>query len=776
MIRGDLSARKLAELTCREGDLYPVRQGRPVEAEEGIARQRELQQQRLKSDPQYEREVSVNLYYQTLLGERKLSGRIDGMARYPGVVMVEEIKCRSFLPDKVDAVDRGQARIYAGMLAMRDDGAEHYEVKVVYVHVETLETVEFLERLSASTARAYLQFMLLCLVARLGRHYIRNQARMTWAAQLQFPMPTFRAAQQAVARRVYGALMRAENLLLEAPTGSGKSLAVLFPAIKAQQLEDQLFFLTSRNAGAQAALTACQQLDVDAANLVVVELTAKDKMCFVQGVPCNPEECPYAAGYYDRAAAAVNVLLTTKRADRAQIEAIALEFSVCPFELSLDLALWADVIVGDYNYVLDPVVRLKRFADHKQLHLLVDEAHQLSPRVRDMLTVRLDRQVIKQAKQIESVAIQKRVDSIDRAMLSLRRQYGLGEHVVEQIESLQRACHRLLETVAKLELELAQLPELVALYFAASRWVRSDSWVSDGEFIHVLDAADTDITVSRVCLDAGPYLQSVFDSHAGVVRFSGTVTPLPLYQRLHGQQQGFSERAQNPFRAEQTAVLVVRDIATYFNQRQTSLPKLVQFLLELQSAKPGRYLVALPSFAYLQMLVVALTETQTETQIDILAQSPGLSQQQSNELLDEMRRMRHGLICIVMGGVLGESVDFTGISLQGVVSVGLGLPPPSLERDLLAAHFEQTEGQGWGQMVAYTQPALVKNLQAAGRLIRSPDDFGVICLVDPRFSATHVQRFFPDHWQPRVIPATQVGRYVKLFWNNTSVEEESGLL
>ncbi len=374
--------------------------------------------------------------------------------------------------------------------------------------------------------------------------------------------------------------------------------------------------------------------------------------------------------------------------------------------------------------------------------------------------------------QVDQAALQKRVRSIDRAMLALRRQYGLGEHVVEQPESLRRACQRLLETVAELEIELGDQPELMALYFAASRWLRSDSWVSDDEFTHVVDAADKHISVSRVCLDSGPYLQTVFSTHAGVVRFSGTVTPLPLYQRLHGAQQGFSERAQNPFRAEQAAVLVVRDISTYFNQRETSLPKLVQFLIDLQNAKPGRYLVALPSFVYLHMLVDKLTQTP----LDILAQSPAQSQAQSEALLDQMRRMQQGLVCIVMGGVLGESVDFTGISLQGVVLVGLGLPPPSLERDLMAAHFEQAEGQGWGQMVAYTQPALVKNLQAAGRLIRSPDDFGVICLVDPRFGAMHVQRFFPEHWQPRDIAATQVGQHVKLFWQKTSVEEESDLL
>jgi Rad3-related DNA helicase len=309
------------------------------------------------------------------------------------------------------------------------------------------------------------------------------------------------------------------------------------------------------------------------------------------------------------------------------------------------------------------------------------------------------------------------------------------------------------------------------LIFAASRWLRSEQWVSETEFVHIIHSENSEVRVSRVCLDPGPYLQQIFAGHCAVVRFSGTVTPLPLYQRLHGQAAAVGERAQNPFQAEQAAVMVIRDIDTYFNQRDASLPKLVRFLVDLLEAKSGRYLVALPSFSYLSKLVNALAAVDVVT----LAQTPGQDQVRSGELLDQLRSLDTGIICIVMGGVLAESVDFSGISLQGVVMVGLGLPPPTLERDLMAQFFEQAEGPGWGQMVAYTQPALVKNLQAAGRLIRSPEDFGVICLVDPRFSAPHVQRFFPVHWHPRIIAAADVQQHVKQFWQTTADHKESDL-
>ncbi|XOV81676.1 MAG: helicase C-terminal domain-containing protein [bacterium] len=780
MIRGDLSVRALAEFTCRAGDLYPPRQGRAVDAEEGIAVQRDVQNVRSAADPDYQREVAVSLDFQSWSGTRRLRGRIDGVTTEEGCLAVEEIKCRGGLPDQADPVDFAQALIYAGMLALQGEAdMQQYKVRVLYVHVDTRETVAFTEVLERERVAGQLQFMLLCLVCRLERHHARHLARLEWAADLKFPMRGFRAAQQAIARRVYQALTKAENLLLEAPTGSGKSLAVLFPAAKAQQVDDQYFFLTSRNAGAEAALIACQQIDPAASHWVVVELTAKARVCLDQGQACAPETCPLAVGYYDRVMPAVEELLNCKFADRAQIERVAMAHQVCPFELSLDLALWADVIVGDYNYVFDPVVRLKRFADHRQLHLLVDESHQLSPRVSEMLTVRFERALVREAKAACDEQMKKKVMSIDRALLALKRVTGEGEHVLKgpqvdvagqaqpRLDALQRACTRLLEPCAERDVQ----PQLQELVFAAARWVRSQQWISDTEFVHVVAAEGSRIQVSSVCLDPGPYLERVFGSHGAVVRFSGTVTPLPLYQRLHGQPVAGAERAQNPFQTQQAAVLVVRDIGTYYHQREHSLPKLKQFLLDLFAARPGRYLIALPSFSYLDKLV----NTLADTEITLLAQTPGQDPLRSAQLLAQLRGLDEGMLCIVMGGVLSESVDFSGISLQGVVLVGLGLPPPSLERDLMARFFEQREGPGWGQMVAYTQPALVKNLQAAGRLIRSPSDFGVICLVDPRFSAPHVQRFFPVHWHPRIIAAADVEQQVKQFWQTTADHKESDL-
>jgi DNA excision repair protein ERCC-2 len=600
LIRGDLTVRALAEFTCRSGDLYPPRQGRAVDAEEGVVAQRELQNLRLASDSDYQREVAVGLEFQTQLGERKLRGRIDGLTSEDGAVVVEEIKCRGALPHQADPVDFAQALIYAGMLALQDDTSDQpFKVRVVYVHVDTRETAEFTQTLERVQAAGSLQFMVLCLVCRLQRHFERNLQRLDWAAKLEFPMQKFRAAQQTVARRVYQALAKGENLLLEAPTGSGKSLAVLFPAAKAQKLEEQLFFLTSRNAGAHAALMACRQIDPQAAHWVVVELTAKAKVCVNNGGPCEPENCPRAIGYYDRVNPAVDALLAQKFADRATIEQAAETYQVCPFELALDLALWADVIVGDYNYVFDPVVRLKRFAEHRQLHLLVDESHQLSPRVSDMLTVRLERALVRNAKSTTDDILKRKVMSIDRALLALKREFGEGEHVLrgahvetrdnaaKRLDSLQRACTRLLEAMAEREIEFHNDSALRELVFAASRWLRSEQWVSEAEFVHVVYAEKSEIQVSRVCLDPAAYLASVFASHGAVVRFSGTVTPLPLYQRLHGQSSAVAERAQTPFQAEQTEVVVVRDIATYFNQRDLSLPKLVQFLVDLLAAKKG---------------------------------------------------------------------------------------------------------------------------------------------------------------------------------------------
>ncbi len=764
MIRGNLAVRQLAAFVFTSGDLYPANAGRPVDAEEGITRQREAQARRFDGWPGYQAEVSFKLEFSCGTSTRVLGGRLDGLLERDGATLIEEFKCTSVLPDQADGVDRGQAWLYAGLhacgAAQNDERTgSSYEISVIYIDAETREERSFTEHASTSEALDFLSWALLCYVARIERHQERTAARDAWNADLAFPMPAYRPSQQAIARRVYRTLTTSGNLLLEAPTGSGKSLAVLYPAARAQQQDAQIFFLTSRNAGARAALEASAQIDSQPAHLITLEITAKEKICFVEGMPCDPERCPYAAGYYDRAPAAVNELLQRRYADRAEVEDVARAHEVCPFELSLDTARWADLIVGDYNYLLDPVVRLQRFSGHDELHVLIDEAHQLSARVSDMLSVSLTRRSVRGAADTGHPALARRVASIDRALLKLRREGGQGESEVSDPASLNRAVSRFLEAAAGEDQLLTLYPELTDLYFEAWRWQRSDTWLDDDVSAVLLKASGRQIEVTRLCLDPSRYIAQTLDEYGGVVRFSGTVTPMPLYQRLHGAASGEAERAQSPFQQEQTLVLAVDDIPTFYRQREQGLERLARMIEALAATRPGRYLVAVPSYEYLQQVAAAC-----HPDLICHVQTPGMTRTQTDDVLREFACRDEGILFIVSGGILGESVDFTASALCGVVLVGLGLPPPSLSRDLVAAHFDETEGDGWGQMVAYAQPALVKNVQAAGRLIRSPTDFGVICLVDPRFTSRDVQRFFPGHWTPQRASARDVPALAASFW------------
>jgi len=697
---------------------------------------------------------------------RKLSGRVDGLYTDEHGLVIEEFKACGELPDTADAVDLGQALVYAGLCAATCNpvqGAQSLRVRVVYVNADSLEEAHFEQTLSAEQASSYLALMLLCYVTRVERHLQRVAQRALWSAQLEFPMPRYRPAQQAIARRVYKALKQDENLLLEAPTGSGKSLGVLFPAVKALEQEQQLFFLTSRNAGARAALSAVAQLDPQQRFICAVELTAKEKICPVEGMPCDATRCEYAAGYFDRIGHAVDALLARRCMDRPAIEQVAQAHCVCPFELSLDAAVWADLVCGDYNYIFDPVVKLQRFNGHRGLHLLVDEAHQLSARARDMLAVELKRSRLKQAKKTSHAAMSKRVASLDRALLGLRRRCGEGEHHGVPVDTVSRACSRFLEVAAAEELELEAHPELADLYLDVWRWQRSDSWFSAEHFEHVLEVQGRDVLLRRICLDPAPYLQSIYDDHGSVIRFSATVSPLPLYQRLHGLgESAASERAGSPFTDDQALVMVVPDVPTYFKQRAATLPRLAALLTQIVTAQTGRYLVALPSYAYLQ----ALSELQEHSWGKVFVQQRAATAEESEGMLREFAGVKQGVLFIVMGGVFGESVDFSEFSLKGAIMVGLGLPPPSQERNLIEAYFDEDQGDGWGRLVAYTQPALVKNIQAAGRLIRSERDVGVICLIDPRFTASEVQRFFPAHWHPLVTRAQDVRATVSRFWQD----------
>ena len=764
LIRNQCSVRELAQTLFMEQDLYPIQAGRPVDPEVGTSTAQKIQRARLQETASYSAEVKCQLQLpaEGMLEEPfELSGRADLICHESHEITVEELKCVREAPGTAHPADFGQALIYAALHSreLRDadaDDARPLCVSVTYIQVDTLAQTTYSTRYNHAELTHTLRWLVLCWWALRREHLERATARQRWLQQRDFPFVEFRRGQRSMARRVFQAARDAEHLLLEAPTGSGKSLGVLFPALNRLNADEQVFFATSRNAGSQAAMQAVMQIDPAAEHIFAVEIRAKEKVCPVPGMPCAADQCEYAAGYFERQPFALAELRQIRQLQTPQILDVAERWQVCPFELSLDTAERADVIIGDYNYVYDPVVRIQRLRT-EDLYLLTDEAHQLLPRVTDMLRTSIRRKDLQTAAATQHPQMQRRIKSIDRALRSLRRTYGVGTHQISFPDALQRAVQRFLDIAAELELEIRDWPELSEIWFACHRWLRAAEWYQPPAFTTLLEAEKHDVTVQLVCLDPAQHIRSTHDRFRASVRFSATVTPLHIYQRQHGFAED-AERAQNPFTSDQLDVYAVTDLPTYYNQRQRTAPAIGNLLSELHTTHPGHYLVALPSYAYLELIAEHCSAPH-------LRQHPGADAAELGALVDEFAALPHGLLFVVMGGSLSESVDLPGIQLKGVIVVGLGLPPPSMFNDLRADYFEQHAGARWGGLVAYTQPAMAKNLQAAGRLIRSPQDRGIICLIDPRFASEGVRQFYPSHWQVRNVRAAQLEKLVADFWN-----------
>lgn len=836
-----LAVSDLASFVFRHGDLYPSGGERSVETWEGAAAHSAMQKKRTNADANYQKEFSLKVPVRLLDQDWRLQGRIDGLTYCDGGdPVVEEYKTsRRSLPS-LRGADEAQAWLYAGMLCQSDFNIPRVSTRVIYLNPEGDALRAYEHTLTRSQALLFLAFVLTCYGTFLQRIDERAKKRSTWAEDLSFPHEHFRKNQRAMAGQVYKSIVRGDNMLLEAATGSGKTLAVLFPALKAQAHDEQFFFLTSRNRGADAALNAAQLIAKDDAPLRVVQITAKEKTCPQTEMHCDASVCSNAAGYYSRLPAALASLEQLSIADRSTIESMAAEFSLCPFELSLDSAITADLVIADYNYVFDPSVRLQRFAYQAHRSLLIDEAHQLSNRINDMLSVEISSRDV-------YAALEEAPHEITESLLKLKAVMDLlhedprlrrgTQFVLDDTEALSTILRELLlrcdlvmgaersfdgKTTKNLSYELPigierqtdslldandlalstlqpesrrfsaenankLLPKnVLAVYFSALRWQRSQQWTKDEYYCHVVECPRTEakpagrgqngpreehaISIHRRCLDGSGFGRAVMDECRSIIRFSGTVSPLTLYQRLHGQPSNDAEdagqsvtamRASAPFTSEQIKVLTVTDIDTFYRRRLQSLPQLCDLIATLQRAHSGRYLVAMPSYEYLHHLAKSPHRPD-----NFIAQTPAMDEAQQLALLKKFRQASSAVLGIVMGGVFAESLDLGVGVVDGVVVVSLGLPPTDLIRSLSVNYFNSSHGSGWGEQVAYLQPALTRVVQAAGRVIRGPQDKGVICLVDPRFADPIITRFYPEYWRPENILMKDVESRLETFWSN----------
>ena len=762
-----ISVRDLATFVHRRGDIDD-RADNPTTAREGIDTQRSYQDQIKQANANYETEVRVSEEWTEDAITLHVSGRADGVSVDDELdgkrLLVEEIKTTRKPVHDIPLCDRSvneaQLRLYAAMLR-REHDVSSITARLTYIHPDTGDAEQLdqdesdlsLEGYFEDTAHRYCEWV--------KQVVDRVQQRNNAASKQAFPYPSYNQNQLQLARHGFMSLRDEANLLMEAPTGTGKTMAAAFPAVKAmgEKELDRVVFATARTTGQQAAAEAFGQLQAQNDALVQVTVSAKERVCLTPGAACRPEECEYAKGHYDRVRDAAANLMRRRHVTRSAIDAVAKSDKVCPFELSLDVAEWSDAVICDYNYVFDPLVQLSRLHSRlfSRVGLLVDEAHRVTERVRDMLSCRFD------------------LDAFENAMEAIP-----GSVIGERLQNILRLLENILASSLPSDGEIAlndidlNFMTLVERFFDANEPIPNSSQESDvvrqaiytlfrlraiwpicednqEKFVWLLTRSEQARLVELRCLLPDGWIRDVVESYHGSIRFSGTLSPGELFNEEHGLE-GPIKLAKLAPNARRLSVQLVPDISTYYNERQLTAPRLAQLIDQVQEVSQGNWLVAFPSFVYLELVLSQVANSEA-----VIAQKSQMSLEEREDFLNQLALDSGRMAFVVMGGVFTESIDIEQTSLEGVMVISPGIPPRSLERERLLAVSPN------GYEIAYRRPAMTRVIQAAGRVVRGEKDRGVVVLVDPRFTRSEFGNYFPSHWQPQIVKSENLIENIAAF-------------
>ena len=798
-----LPIRQLVEFLLRTGSIDSRFAGFD-RANEGARIHRKLQK---AAGEGYQAEVFLSAEREACGIAFTLEGRADGIfTDENGTVTIDEIKTTTVpyeeITEELNPCHWAQGMVY-GALYGRQQGLEKLDVRLTYYQIDTDDILRFVRHFTLEELEAFLQDLLEQYAPWAQRQLAWKEQRGVSLSALDFPFP---AGQRALAGEVYRACTAAPSksgvrLFCQAPTGIGKTMSVLFPALRAigTGCGEKLFYLTARNTTQSAAEDAVARLRAAAPGLALrsVTLTAKEKVCLhpdAEGHPaCLPELCPYANGYYDRVNTALKALLDdgTGRFDRAALADAARQFTVCPFELGLDLSEWCDVVIGDYNYLFDPVVHLKRFFDAAGDWLfLIDEAHNLPDRARAMYSAQFAKSSLTEAKRAlgkGKSSLKTALTKADKVFLAARKACAqaaprTGTEPAGETEPMQvsllpaeaapdfalpqplyardgtvflqqlpaalpaalRAVHTPLQDWLEQNPEDPAHAQLLELYFALQDIARAADRY-DSHFVTQLTARGSELELHLLCLDPAPFVDASLATGRSAALFSATLTPPAFYRSVLGCADARAVALPSPFPPENLGLFCLPGISTRYRQREASVPAVADALAALARGKTGNYLAFFPSYAYLQQVYEAFAARWPD--IPTLVQQRSLDDAGRAEFLAQFvpRPAKTLLGFAVMGGIFGEGVDLVGDRLIGCAIVGVGLPQVNPRQEMLRRYYEEQSGCGFDY--AYRYPGMNKVLQAAGRVVRTPQDKGVVLLLDDRFAQPDTARLFPPHWQ-----------------------------
>ncbi|WP_161866031.1 ATP-dependent DNA helicase [Pseudomonas yangonensis] len=747
-----VAVRELCEFTAKEGDL-DLRFTPSPTAAEGMAGHATVVARR---GPDYVSELPLIGEFEGLT----VSGRADGFD--PEFRLLEEIKTHrgdiSRIPANHRLLHWAQVKVY-GWLLCQELGFEELDLAVVYFNVITQQETVFRERHSAESLGEF--FALHC------RRYIdwarqeqaHQQARNQALENLSFPYGEFRHGQRQLAEAVYRAARDGHYLLAQATTGIGKTLGTLFPQLKAmpgQQL-DRLFFLSAKTPGRRLALDALQRLREADTPLRVLEHVARDKACEHPSKACHGDSCPLAKGFYDRLPAARSAALKERWLDQQAVRNIAIAHGVCPYYLSQELCRWSDVVVGDYNYYFDLGALLHSFTliNQWRVCLLVDEAHNLVERGRGMYSAELDQARFKAMCRDAPKRLKSVLDRIDRHWEQLHREQEVPYQVYPLAPDLLLAA--LGKAVSAITDLLTDQPEgnggeLLSFYLDAMLFCRlAESFGPHSLFDISRVEAGNGRSYSTLCIRnilPAPFLGPRFEDAHSATLFSATLSPSHYYLDL----LGLPEETQcldvaSPFSAEQLHVQVVRNLSTRYQHRDASLTPICQLMARQYAERPGNYLAFFSSYQYLEQVLQQLRRD--HPQIPVWTQSRQMDEAARQGFIERFQIGGRGIGFAVLGGVFGEGVDLPGERLIGAFVATLGLAQLNPINEEIRQRMDALFGNGYDY--TYLYPGLQKVVQAAGRVIRTPEDQGVLYLIDDRFARPEVRRLLPTWWQVELL-------------------------
>ncbi|MGN0975583.1 MAG: ATP-dependent DNA helicase [Gemmiger sp.] len=779
-----LPVRQLVEFLLRSGSIDSRFTGFD-RANEGARIHRRLQKSAGKEHPGYAAEVALKQQY-TVAGIRyTVEGRADGVFPAPdGVTVIDEIKTTAVPAESITedfAPEHwAQGQVYAAIYALQQN-LPRMRVQLTYYQVDEELTLRFARDYTAGELQAIVQDLLERYAPWARRAAQWRQDCRANLRTLRFPFAEYRPGQRALTGEVYRTCREGGQLLCQAPTGIGKTMSVLFPALKAMGETDcgPVFYLTARGTTRAAAENALDILRRSDAGLKLrsITLTAKDKICLCERRECTPDACPYAKGYYARIKDALWAALEQPSLTAETLQDLAGQYTVCPFELGLDLSLWCDVIVGDYNYLFDPVVCLRRFFETKGDYLfLIDEAHNLPGRAREMHSASLTKSAVFGAKK----KLGKGKSRLKTALGKINEVFVRWRHVCEQAEGNRRTVFlsQRDEEFDKLLTRLCQPLEdwldehrepdeihetLLQLYFDVRAWLRvADTF--DDHFVLQLSAWGSEVKATQLCLDPSAFLAQDFAKGRAAVLFSATLSPAGYYRDLCGVPQSRAVALRSPFDPHNLGLFCLSGVSTRYKDRTGSLDMVADALAAMVQAQTGNYFAFFPSYSYLESVYEHFCARWPE--IDVLRQEPSMDETQRAAFLGAFTPapVQSLLGFGVLGGVFGEGVDLAGDRLIGAAVIGPGLPQVNPVQEQLRDYFETTRGRGFDY--AYRFPGMNKVLQAAGRVIRTPQDKGVVLLIDGRFAQPDYRRLMPPHWEHLTLTPDRaaLARALESFW------------